>query len=272
MYYGEDFIEKSVMSIINDIDKIFIMYTDRPWSGIEKVTYKGEIMSIPCPVDKAVHIAKNLEAQFPGKVYAFYHYHPVPDNQFTVLFDSLKLRGLTGCCNVVMLMEPDMVWPEGKLKPLLNTLQNIEFPPLCTYQIEFWKSDGYMIPVRERPGAIFHGVLSEQEMPETEKNGSTPNMKFIDEIIYNYGFCMSQVNMFWKHLICMNVAKNIHDSIVDESWYEEKWLKWDFMTNNSNLEPSKNYSTYIPYALLYDRTNKEIDYLQGKRYIHIDRS
>jgi hypothetical protein len=267
MYYGEDFIEKSVMSIIDDIDKIFIMFTDRPWNGANRVIYKGNTISIPCPIDNGVNIAKDLEMRFPDKVKVIYHYHPVPDNQFTIMYENLKLRKLVDTAKVVMLMEPDMVWPEGKLGPILNYLSEREFTPMCTYQIEFWKSDKYMIPVRNRPGAIFHNVSGGKPLPITEKNGSTPFVIYMDEFIHNYGFCMKPYNMFWKLLIGLSVSKSIGDSIPNEDWYEKKWLTWNFQTNNKDLEISKGYEHFIPYALKHD----PVYYNFPGKYIHFPR-
>lgn len=267
MYYGEDFIEKSVMSIIDDIDKIFIMFTDRPWNGADRVFYKKDTILIPCPIDNGAKIAKDLEERFPDKVKAIYHYHPVPNNEFTIMYENLKLRKLVDDARVVMLMEPDMVWPEGKLKPILNYLSDREFTPMCTYQIEFWKSDEFMIPIRNRPGAIFHNVSGGKPLPVTGKNGSTRFIIYIDEYVHNYGFCMSEYNMKWKVLIGLTVSRSIGDSMPNEDWYEKKWLTWNFHTNNRDLEISKNYEHFIPYALKHD----PIYYTFPGKYIHIPR-
>lgn len=264
MYYGEDFIEKSVMSIINDVDKIFIMFTDRPWNGTDRVKYKGETLLIPCPIDKGVSIAKDLEKKFPDKVKAIYHHNPVPDNQFTVMYENLKLRGLVDYANVLMLMEPDMVWPTGKLKPILRYLELRKFVPMCTYQVEFWKSEEYIIPIRRRPGAIFHNVFDSKSLPETLKNGSVSYITYIDEFIYNYGFCMSPTNMYWKTLIGLAVSRSIADSMPNEDWYEKKWLSWNFNTNNKNLEISKGYEHFIPHAI---KNSPENYHFPGKHII-----
>jgi hypothetical protein len=273
MYYGEDFIEKSINSIIDDIDMVFVMYSDIPWGGFDSVMYKGKKINIPCPIDRSVHIVKDMELKYqkenrPQKIFSFCMNLPKPDNQFTILFNFIKGFLSDKEINVVMLMEPDMVWPEGKLKPLLNTLEKSLFSPLCTYQIEFWKSEKYIIPLRERPGAIFYSVSGGRNMPNTCKNGSFPGMLFIDEFIYNYGFCLSIRGMFYKHILAIGNSPLIGDSIPNEDWFEKKWVSWDYKRNNLNLEISKNYAHLIPHAIKYDY--KE-NYITG-RCLHIDRS
>lgn len=266
MYYGEDFIERSVRSIINDFDRIFIMYTDRPWGEFWTVTYKGKIYDIPCPIDKAVHIAKDLEREFPGKVYALYHHNMGPDNQFTEIYNYLLRRKLVEKCHVVMLMEHDMIWPEGKLAPLLKIIGETRANCLATYMIEFWKNEKYMIPIRKRVGAKFYNLEKFKEFPFTGKDGVPLYLPwaFIPHYVYNYGFCMSERNMFWKHLICLEASKHIADSKPAEDWYESKWLTWDYEKNNKDLEISERYRSDIPYAFPFDYN--KIHELIGERY------
>lgn len=49
--YGEDFIQDSILSIIDHVDKIFVFWDDRPWGDVKEAKYKGNIVKIPSKID-----------------------------------------------------------------------------------------------------------------------------------------------------------------------------------------------------------------------------
>jgi hypothetical protein len=55
--------------------------------------------------------------------------------------------------------------------------------------------------------------------------------------------------MYWKHLTALAFSRIVGDSLPNESWYEEKWLNWNPITNNRNLEISLGYEWTIPSAI-----------------------
>jgi hypothetical protein len=59
--------------------------------------------------------------------------------------------------------------------------------------------------------------------------------------------------MYWKHMTAIGFSQKIGDDLPNEDWYEDKWLNWNFETNNQNLEISKGHEHLIPRALKYDR-------------------
>lgn len=256
MFYGEDFIEQSIKSIIDNVDKVFVLYTDKPWGEFEYVMFKGEKIYLPCPIDKGVDKVKSLEKEYPGKIHSHYFHSKYPDNQFTEMYDYIKLRYDLSSVDTVIIMEPDMIWPvKNKLEKIISYVNKVRWDSLCTFQVEFWKTGEYMIPIRQRPGAILYNISLQQGLPTTGKNGACGYTKFINHHIYNYGFCMSPYNMYIKHLVGLGISHFINDSVPYEEWYEDKWKNWDFTSNNYFLEPSRNYKSNIPYAIKFDIDN-----------------
>jgi hypothetical protein len=89
-------------------------------------------------------------------------------------------------------------------------------------------------------------------MPKTMKNCLPYGpVNELDFVIYNFGYCISPKSMYWKILVSLAFTTVVHDSIPDENWYEDTWLKWDYETNNQNLEISKNYRSDIKKAEKY---------------------
>ena len=46
-YYGEDFIQESIRSITDYVDKIFVFVDNTPWGSADECVYKGETIKFP---------------------------------------------------------------------------------------------------------------------------------------------------------------------------------------------------------------------------------
>ena len=59
MHYGVDFIENSIKSIIDDVDKVFIFFSKKPWVTQNKLTYRNKIIDFPSnPENVEIHLSK----------------------------------------------------------------------------------------------------------------------------------------------------------------------------------------------------------------------
>lgn len=267
MYYGEDYIIESIRSIINQVDHIYIGIAMKPWSEITEVNVRGNKIKIPVPIDRGYELAINMSHIY-EKVHVFPYHQLLPDNQFTKMYEQIQKNY---DIDTVILMEPDMVWPEKEkgVKEVITALKTIDNGMCCTYQVEHWKTCDYMIPVRKRPGAILYDMNKYVSLPHTGKNGmphATAGIQYINYHIHNYGFCLSPRNMWWKHWIGVENNKWINDSQPDPDWFDAKWISWDFENNNIDLEISKHYKHLIPGAIRYDQKN--INY--PGRHLNID--
>ena len=57
---------------------------------------------------------------------------------------------------------------------------------------------------------------------------------------YNFGFCLNEKTMLYKHNAALDFSEKIKDSIPSQTWYEEKWLNWTPET--TNLEPASKHT------------------------------
>jgi hypothetical protein len=57
--YGEDFIEDSIISLINYVDKVFVFWDDVPWGDVKQATYKGKTVQIPKKIDDVLSMNDN---------------------------------------------------------------------------------------------------------------------------------------------------------------------------------------------------------------------
>lgn len=234
MLYGEDFIEKSIRSVIDAVDTVYVFWTNKVWGGCTEVEYKGETIKFPEKFDDAVEIIKNIGSP---KIKLIEHYHPTPRGQFTELVNNHVTEG------IVLLIEPDQVMDDAK--GAFDYFETLDFRCACLPQIEYWKSEEYAIPQRNRPGPIFWT----RPLEDTAPNGLplSHNVPFLPFGAHNYGFCVSDKTMYWKHLTAMAFSPVIGDSRPRPDWYEEVWLKWT--PEMRDLEISLGHEKAIPYAI-----------------------
>ena len=251
MHYGIDFINKSVSSIIKDVDHIFIFYSKKPWVIKDKVIYKNKELDFPTnPENVETYLNNSFKKQSKIKIINFECETPL--NQFGILYEK-SLDYLEHTPNKVLFMEPDMIFPENGLNTLIIEL-NLKFwiNSISTKEIELWKhydftkNDSFRVPYRKRSGG---GAILWKTNKKIQTGFSPKDHKkrihfsWLVEIL-NLGFCINDKTMLYKFLIGLVYTKIIGDSIPNEDWYENKWLKWDI--NTKNLEQSIGAEHRIP--------------------------
>jgi hypothetical protein len=249
-YYGEDYIEASIRSVAEAVDKVIVYWTDRAFGDVTGVEYGGEWIEFPRPADGMVDIVRDLAAEL-DNVTMIYDHFGVPDNQWRHLIARTIDENQTP--DVIMCMETDMVWCHDQLRAALTEVAESEEPVMYASQVEFWKSTAYAIPVRPRPGPIFHRV-SVGVCDETHKNALPVDDRAAPAaaICHNMGFAAGPALTRLKHLTALAFSATIGDSLPAEDWYEATWLAWDYETNNRDLEPSAKHRHMIPRADKYD--------------------
>lgn len=231
IHYGLDFLEKSINSIIDDVDMIFIYWSKQPW-------YKG-CKDLP-PMNENV---KEYCKRWNGKVNVIEREFDLPSGQYTQMYADM-ITGHT-IPKKVLMMEPDMVWDKEQLKKALQlTDAEVSFK-----QIEFWKNEEWYIKRtsgRERPGPTLYN-----HAPGLTGKGTASNQQLVNNDIYcyNYGFCLSKEVMKYKFEVAVQSSKYYKDSIPSKDWYEKKWLNWTPETED--LEMSEAHKHYIKKALPY---------------------
>tara|TARA_X000001382_G_scaffold106961_1_gene82480 strand:- start:25 stop:750 length:726 start_codon:yes stop_codon:yes gene_type:complete len=228
IHYGLDFLEQSVNSIYDHVDRIFIFWSHLPW-------YKGCTNLPPLNENVTDFCDKKFGLE---KVFVYVKEFDLPDNQYKIMYDQVvKDHGRPW---QTLMMEPDMVWGED-----INKIWDIKDKETSFKQIEFWKSEEWYVPRQKpRPGpTLYNG-----EMGKTNKGcWSNPHAIHPDYSCYNYGFCLTPEVMKYRCEVLLQSSKYYRDSQPSPVWYEQKWLNWTPETED--LEISENYKHYIKKAL-----------------------
>lgn len=263
--YGQDFIKESIKSLAHNADKIFVCIADRPFGNTSGVTYKGQWIEWPKKFDnvreklqelveedsKLPQFGNNATLRLKDRLVILDDYCESPKNQLTHIVNDLILPHYPAP-DYVMMMEPDHIFSEYGARNVIMFEMEMSVDKFATVeQVEYWKDPHWRIPNRpNRMGPIIHRLNPGEKLVETGFNGApvVGEVKRLYETVHNMGFCISPEVMYWKHLTALAFSKLIGDSVPNESWYEEKWVKWHPLFNNKDLEISLGYEWVIPYA------------------------
>ena len=240
--YGTDFLERSMRSVYDGADKIFVGYSSEPWSRPVNFPNIRDIEQSPPDVIKKYFDLSE------GKITLFRQQQTTPKGEFNYLYSWAV--DLLGKPEVVVFMEPDMVWGKGMFKGFLEEAKNKEC--LFAPQVELWKTYDYKI-MRTNGNRL--GPAAYKNVPEfgfgPYVRGSVPTSEKVSQYgCYNFGYCLNEKTMLYKHNAALDFSAKIKDSIPSQTWYKEKWLNWTLET--TNLEPASNEPGVIPKAEPYD--------------------
>ena len=247
IHYGTDFLFQSIDSILDSVDKVFVIYSLNPWVVKDTVNYLGNEIVMP-------KLHENV------REFMFYHFNgeskisllqrefSTPLNQFRIMYDMCVDISPSDDPEFVLFMEPDMVFYKPDVGQLFKELlEATNAPCVGTNQIELWKNKEYRIPERKRIGPmIWH--LGRAPNFSTHFGTWHPQYQIVTDKIknYNFGFCLSEKTMLYKHLAAINFSDKIGDSIPSQEWYVDKWLNWTPET--TDLEISAAHKHFIPKA------------------------
>lgn len=253
IHYGLDFLKQSIDSVIDTVDKVFVIYSLEPWVVKDTVNYLGE--EIPMPKLQE-NVSAFMEKHYSdnNKVVWFREEVGTPKNQFRSYYD-ICVRKYKQTPTKVLFMEPDMVFFKSSVQKLIDQLTFSDKPCLGTLQVELWKDHNWRVPERSRIGPV---VWQIDRMPHfsTHFGPTSPNLEYVakDIRIYNFGFCLNATTMMYKHLTAINFSAEIGDSIPSQEWYRDKWLMWTPATRD--IEISERWKHLIPKADIYTMPNE----------------
>ena len=226
IHYGLDFLGKSIESVIDEVDKVFVFWSKQPW-------YK-KCENLPPLNENVLDFCKKY-----NKVTVIEKEFDLPDNQFKLMYDEVVSKYPKP--EQTLMMEPDMIWDKEELKKVWKLKDN----EISFNQIEFWKNEEWYIK-RDRPGPTLWNVAPHKTMKGCWASKQKRHETFK---CYNYGFCLSPEVMKYKHEVAIQSSKYYGDSLPSKEWYEEKWLNWTPETRD--LEISEAHKHLIEKALPY---------------------
>lgn len=264
IHYGIDFIDESINSIINNVDKVFIFYSLKPWVQKKTLLYKGKKIVFPENPEK---IFDYLQSKYKNnkKIIIKNYECDTPLNQFGKLYDLACLIEKTKP-NYTLFMEPDMIFGSNQLRSLTFELYlKFWIPFIITKQIEIWKYDkaskiknSFRIPLRKRRiGPVLwknnrniNGIVTGFGGGSL---GRKNNFSFLFKTL-NMGFSFNKETMYYKHLLSILFSNIVGDTEPDEYWYDNKWIGWH--NGMQDLEITKGSQHFIKNAYKYIIPNK----------------
>lgn len=249
--YGEDFIQDSINSITDYVDKIFVFWTNIPFGDVTQACYEGNLIRFPAKFDKVVEKIKALRND---KIVLIEDHVKFNDGQFTHLVNDHILPHYPKP-DEIMFIEPDYVWRWDQLKDVLVKFHKLGHLCASTRQVETWRTLDYRVPERQgRMAVMLWNLRHLRQVPLTGKHANHPRDKsvpFLGEYVHNLGFSVSEATMYWKHLTTIAFSQIIKDDPPRIDWFEKVWKNWDLRTNNRNLEISAGYEHHLPHAEPY---------------------
>ena len=246
--YGEDYIKQSITSILPHVDHVYVVKTEKPWGGTTGVTYKGEWIDWP---DKFDDTRSKVLALNSDKVTIIDDHWPTPLNQITHIVNDLIIPRCDP--STVVFIEPDHVFTADQAELAFSEYKSLPAHITCagTKQVELWKTTEWRVPERYNRNSVIFYRINSDSIGNTGFDGSRDNMHRLTAVVHNFGFCISERVMRWKHLTAIAFSAIIGDSRPNVDWFENKWLNWHPTTNNTNLEISQGFEWTIPHAEPY---------------------
>lgn len=248
--YGEDYVQQSINSITDYVDKIFVFWDDRPWGDVTECLYKGNTVIFPRKFDNILDKIRELNNP---KIELIYDHQYNNINQFTHFTNDIIIPNF-GKPDILLMLEIDQVFRKDQLEKTFEEFQKKGYINASTKQIELWRYFNYRVPDRLRLCAVLWNLKNLDKMPPTERHANIlgGGIRQLETYVHNFGFAVSEKTMFWKYMAALAFSQKIRDAIPNENWYEDKWLKWDYKTNNKDLEVSLGFEHDLPYAHRYD--------------------
>jgi Tfp pilus assembly protein PilF len=247
--YGEDFIQESIASISDSVDKIFVFWDDTPWGEVTGCVYKGEAIQFPKKFDNVVEKIRELNNP---KIELIYDHQSAAENQLTHFVNDIILPKYEKP-SIILSLEVDHVFRSDQIKKAVEEFIEDDCVFATTHQIEVWKGLRHVLPERpNKVGAVLCNLGKLEKMPATLRHGGVLVMPKVSAVVHRFSFAASEKVMYWKHLLSLAAAQKSGEIGPPEDWYEETWLKWRYEPDNGNLEIPEKDKTLFLKAIPYD--------------------
>lgn len=250
LYYGRDLILKSIDSIIDHVDRVFVFFTG-PIANVTHYEHEGIRFKFPEDPDGAKQ--QVIEAYSGNdKVLCRRWEDGNPRGMFSAFINDLILKSFPNP-DAILINEFDHVW-----KDLPEALQHWReernhFVSRCSKveQVELWKpphADQYW-KIPERPDRVGPLLWDMREGPieQTIFHGQSPlGVNVISGVggVHNFGYCMAEETMWWKLRTALAYSPVIGDSLPRADFIENVWGCWK--PGDRDLEISDKWRSAIP--------------------------
>jgi len=234
VYYGEDYIVESINSVLPYVDKVIIMWKDKPWRGVTHIEHNGKKVPVKDPIDNVLYKIMQLKKNS-QKIEFVYDEGDGPERQFST--HGNKVIELYGKPDFLIQLQTDHVYRDGAIPVLLDELENSGHTLGIARQVYLWKNPGWRIPEsysRDLVGSWFWHTAQLDSIPiiDVDNFGGARiacNAVWLEkEPTFNTGYAIKNENMFWRFYT--RLANGIDTPM--KGWYEEVYSVWDADEHN----------------------------------------
>ena len=206
IHYGAEYLEASIQSIFDNVDKIVILYTSKP-------SY-GHSTNIACP--ETEEEIKQVAIKAAGEKLEWVNIHAQGEGSHRG-----QIWEYTSGYDVLLAVDADEVWEPSELtKAIQETYEGSAWRRNVSGFINFWKSFDYACYDSFVPARLF-------KISATNKDEQTINGK-----IYHFGYAQSDKIMNYKFEI------HGHKNEIKPGWLQNTYFGWN--TETRLLHPTSN--------------------------------
>lgn len=201
LHYGAEYLAHSVRSVVDHVDEIHVLYTNKPSFG--------HGTNLVCPdTEERLH----AEAQrFCGTQKL--HWHRI-ESQGGEGQHRDQLRGYVDGNSVILHIDADELWDSATLARSIRAARDTSYWSLRAYFMHFWRSFGWVCTEAAMPERLFNWTNSRQL-------GAGYLNKMQQPVpVLHFGYAQSEAIMRYKWQI------HGHQAELRANWFEEKFLGW----------------------------------------------
>lgn len=220
LHYGSDYLGYSIKSIYDFVDKIYILYTDKPSHG------HGTLLQNPDNREK-LKAAANLFGDPKGKInWVEGHWHQEGEqrNAITSIANSVN-------ADTIVVVDSDEIWKPETLQNGIRDASNGNERNYCIRMLTFWRS--------------FSWVCHDEMMPTRIINHKKPGgNNYLGDRVLHFGYARSIADTNYKMSIHGHKAEWRGD------WFNNKFKSWPGSGNNDLHPTCVNTWNCVPYDKL----------------------
>lgn len=247
--YGADFIVESIASVLPYVERVYVVFMQRPWGDTSGVEFGGKWISWPERFDDA---RERVAALKNDRVVSIEAQKSSPWDRWS--FAVNDVLGKVCDPSEVVLIDPDCVFSDVKAKQMFAEWEaHPEYVWAAPGQIELWKTPEWKIERPRSMVSLHRGDVSLLSSDARKRRGvNPPETHKLSGHVHNFGFCVSDSTMRWKHLTALAFSPVIGESLPNPAWLDKCWRAWHPTDNNRSLEPSLGCESAIQKAVPHD--------------------
>ncbi|HED12754.1 MAG TPA: glycosyltransferase family 2 protein [Gammaproteobacteria bacterium] len=229
LFFAEEWLEDSVASVINHVQYLCFIISDRTWSD----------STIPGDQDYILAYLANLKLRYPDRIFV---YKGSWASQLDHVQDSLEfVRQSCPEASHVLYIDSDEIYPDGQLEELIHHASDPvnKLSALHVSWYTFFKSVYFRVdPVEPYRPLVLFPLLPEVRFTKFRE----VNLPFVEVpvCIFHFSYVRHSDERIRQKLLSFQKDERIQDG-----WFEKVWLNWHFSMRDFHPVHPRNYHALV---------------------------